>query len=105
MESLKDLQTMVCAFRDDRNWKQFHTPKNLAMALGSEVGELQDLYLWDRHPNNLLVLQEMADILIYLLSMADVTQIDLYEAVINKVAINCIKYPVDKYKGNCEKSK
>ena len=103
MGELKDLQDSVVVFRDNREWLQFHTPKNLAQALASEVGELNDLYLWDREPDPEMVKLEMADILIYLLSMADVLEINLGRAVKDKIRINRQKYPAFKAIGNCEK--
>jgi NTP pyrophosphatase (non-canonical NTP hydrolase) len=104
MGELKELQKAVVDFRDARNWRQFHdNPKNLAQALASEVGELNDLYLWDRMPYKEEVQLEMADILIYLLSMADICKIDLYDAVHYKLRINAEKYPIAKFKGSCAK--
>lgn len=105
MGELKDLKKAVAQFRDDRDWLQFHTPKNLAQALASEVGELNDLYLWTREPALGLVLNEMADVLIYLLSMADVMKVDLAEAVYYKLRFNDEKYPVKDFKGKDDKSK
>jgi dCTP diphosphatase len=104
MGELDELQLAVVKFRDKRDWIQYHTPKNLAMAICSEAGELTDLYLWDRHPEHINVGQEMADILIYLLSLADVTGINLYQEVIYKLHLNSAKYPINKFKGSCEKS-
>ena len=104
MGELDDLQKAVANFRDMRDWLQFHTPKNLAQALSSEVGELNDLYLWDREPDPEAVKEEMADILIYLLSMADVLKIDLEDVVIFKLRVNQSKYPVLIFKGNCDKA-
>jgi dCTP diphosphatase len=100
MGKLINLQKAVAQFRDDRDWLKFHTPKNLAQALASEVGELNDLYLWTREPDISKVQQEMADILIYLLSMADVCKIDLADAVYFKLRINDAKYPVKFCKGD-----
>jgi NTP pyrophosphatase (non-canonical NTP hydrolase) len=100
MGELKDLQKAVVNFRDDRDWRQFHTPKNLAQALASEVGELNDLYLWSRAGDLNRVEQEMADILIYLLSLADVLRVDLDFAVRYKLKINANKYPVKYCKGS-----
>ena len=100
MGELKDLQKAVVKFRDDRDWLQFHTPKNLAQALASEVGELNDLYLWTRDAPMDRVEWEMADILIYLLSLADVLKINLAVAVTVKLAINDAKYPVKHCKGS-----
>jgi dCTP diphosphatase len=106
MGELKDLQKAVVKFRDDRDWKQFHdNPKNLAQALASEVGELNDLYLWNRQPKISEVELEMADILIYLLSMADILDVDLADAVYFKLRINEAKYPVLLSRGNDEKRK
>lgn len=105
MGQLKELQKLVVEFRDARNWRQFHTSKNLTQALASEVGELNDLFLWDRQPEKLKVAQEMADILIYLLSLADVAGIDLYQEVIFKLHINTAKYPIEKAFGNAKKYK
>jgi NTP pyrophosphatase (non-canonical NTP hydrolase) len=104
MGELKELQKAVVNFRDARDWRQFHdNPKNLAQALASEVGELNDLYLWDRKPEIEEVELEMADILIYLLSMADICKIDLYDAVHYKLRINEHKYPIAQFSGNCAK--
>jgi dCTP diphosphatase len=97
------LQAKVTQFRDARDWRQFHTPKNLAQAIAVEAGELNDLYLWDRRPCLFDVRDEMADILIYLLSLADVADLDLGEAVLAKIKKNELKYPVEKAKGNAEK--
>jgi NTP pyrophosphatase (non-canonical NTP hydrolase) len=104
MGELKHLQMMVVKFRDKRDWLQYHTPKNLAQALSSEVGELNDLFLWNREPDPEAVKEEMADILIYLLSLADVLEVDLADVVKFKLRINQCKYPVLIYKGSCEKA-
>jgi dCTP diphosphatase len=101
---LDNLQSAVVKFRDKRDWLQYHSPKNLAQALASEVGELNDLFLWGREPDPEAVKEEMADILIYLLSMADVCGVDLFNAVMFKLRINQAKYPVLIYKGSCEKA-
>lgn len=104
MGELNELRDLVVKFRDIRNWRQFHTPKNLVQALASEVGELNDLYLWDRSPSLFDVCEEMADILIYLLSLADVIEIDLFDAVLAKLNKNNKKYPANKFNGNSSKS-
>lgn len=111
MNTLENLKEHVKQFRDDRDWKQFHTPKNLAMALSVEASELAELFLWDdneesfktAHNKNEHLQEEMADVLIYLLSMADVLNIDLSKAVLNKFEKNCVKYPVQKSKGSYKK--
>ena len=93
----------MAQFRDARNWRQFHTSKNLAQALASEVGELNDLFLWERNPDWVSVGHEMADIAIYLLSLADVTGIDLEAAIKGKLTLNAKRYPAKKFDGRCEK--
>jgi NTP pyrophosphatase (non-canonical NTP hydrolase) len=112
-DTLASLKRLVLAFRDERAWKVFHTPKNLAMALAIEAGELQELFLWkeDREINDLLadrtyenrVQEELADILIFLLYLTEATGIDLSEAVKTKLAKNQAKYPVSKSFGNHKK--
>lgn len=111
MSSIKDLQNEVKVFRDERAWKQFHTPKNLAMALSVEASELAELFLWDDNEASFVTAksknehlqEEMADVLIYLLSMADVLNIDLSNAVLDKLNKNRKKYPIEKSKGTCKK--
>lgn len=111
MDSINKLKEIVKNFRDERDWRQFHTPKNLAMALSVEASELAELFLWDDNEESFKTAQnknehlqeEMADVLIYLLSMSDILNIDLSKAVINKLEKNNIKYPVQKSKGSCKK--
>jgi NTP pyrophosphatase (non-canonical NTP hydrolase) len=95
MNEIETLKNEVRRFRDERGWGKHHTPKNLAQALASEVGELNDLYLWDRRPCLFDVRDEMADIMIYLLHLSDATGLNLFEAVLQKVQKNDLKYPVD----------
>lgn len=111
MNNIKDLQNEVKIFRDERDWKQFHTPKNLAMALSVEVSELAELFLWDDNETSFITAksknehlqEEMADVLIYLLSLADVLNINLSSAVLDKLNKNRKKYPIEKSKGTCKK--
>lgn len=111
MNELENLKSYVKQFRDERDWKQFHTPKNLAMAISVEASELAEIFLWDDNKKSFETAQqksehlqeEMADILIYLLSMADVLNINLEYAILSKLKKNCIKYPVEKSKGLCKK--
>ena len=110
--TLMELQAKVARFNADRDWSQFHNPRNLAMAVSVEASELLELFLWSqddgpqppvdsRGPQ---VELEMADILICLLSMADRMDVDLSAAVQTKLEINAAKYPVEKAKGRMEKS-
>jgi len=102
MDSLIELFRL---FRDERDWKQFHTPKNLAMALSSEAGELLDLMLWDRdkNPDVDKLSNEMADVFVYLLLLSKELNIDLLRSVIEKFKMNKEKYPVEKSKGTARK--
>jgi NTP pyrophosphatase (non-canonical NTP hydrolase) len=92
-------------FRNARDWKKFHTSKNLSMAIGSESGELIDLFLWDREKDvdEDKVKNELADIVTYCLYLANNYGIDLFDAVIDKTIENDKKYPVDKAKGSAKK--
>ena len=104
---LTNLRDIVREFAQERNWEQFHTPKNLAMALSVEVAELVEHFQWlatgaDHEltdQQRLGIRHELADSLVYLIRLADVTQVDLYAAVIEKMQLNREKYPVDKVKG------
>lgn len=108
-----DLATRILAFRDARSWHQFHTPKDLALALNIEAGELAEHFLWKSEaetkeiaadPEKLTaVADELADVLIYTLLLAHHYDIDLGAAVEAKLAKNELKYPVDRAKGNAKK--
>lgn len=107
------LKGEVSRFRDDRDWLKFHNPKDLSIALSVESSELQELFLWKdtehvkKMPKDKEQLQrikdEMADVGIYLLSLADVLGVDLSDAVTEKLVKNSKKYPIDKSKGSNKK--
>lgn len=109
--SLSELQELLRVFAREREWDPYHSPKNLAMALGAEAGELLEPFLWitEHESRNLptsqrhAVAEEMADVMIYLLRLADVLGIDLLEAARSKIAGNAAKYPVEKARGNALK--
>ncbi len=113
MDVLKQLQSDLAAFAIERDWDQFHTPKNLVMALSGEVGELTELFQWltaEQSERAVLtdeavkaVEEEMADVLLYLLRLGDRLQIDVAAAAQAKIKLNAEKYPVDKSKGNAVK--
>jgi dCTP diphosphatase len=102
--SISSLSMLVEAFNSDRGWRDFHTPKNLACAIVSESAELLELFQWLTPEQSQkidteycqAVTAEMADILIFMLTLANTLQIDLAEAVINKLEKNAIKYPTGK---------
>jgi|APMed6443717190_1056831.scaffolds.fasta_scaffold557279_1 NTP pyrophosphatase (non-canonical NTP hydrolase) len=112
-DTLTALKRRVIEFRDARAWGPFHTPKNLAMALAIEAGELQELFLWkedseiltslQNDPFGIRVREEMADILIFLLYLAEAAGVDLSEAVKAKLIKNQAKYPVSKSFGSSKK--
>lgn len=104
----KNLINKIIKFRDDRNWSQFHNPKDLAISISLEAAELLELFQWNNSQetmeNNYQELQnELADILIYCTLMADKLDIDLDEAVMKKLNKNQKKYPVEKSYNSKEK--
>lgn len=108
-----ELTRRVVRFRDEREWAQFHHPKDLAVSIAIETAELLEHFQWkDREEISRMlsdstarreVGEEMADILILLLSAAEVMEVDLYEAAIEKLRKNAVKYPVEKSRGNARK--
>lgn len=111
IDSLDTLRARLRAFIAERDWDQFHNPKNLAMALVAEAGELVEHFMWlspeeaDRLPAETLaeVELEMADILLFLVRLADRLGVDLVAAAEKKLALNAAKYPVEKAKGRATK--
>mgnify|MGYP000473471834 CR=1 FL=1 len=108
--TITDLKKIVDLFVNERDWKKFHSPKNLAMALSVEVSELMELFQWlDLEQTKKVMesgkiredaLDEIADIFIYLLAFCNTNKIDISEALINKMKKNAKKYPADKYNGH-----
>ena len=94
-------------FRDERNWKRFHNPKDLAASISIEAAELLELFQWQSAEesaryavaNRERVSEEIADVAIYLIELADVAGIDLAAAIEAKLAKNAAKYPVEKSRG------
>lgn len=103
---VSNLQSTLETFASERNWEQFHSPKNLAMALSGEVGELTSIFQWMTESQSATaasdantaqaVRDELADVMIYLARLSAVLQIDLNSAVTEKIKKNAIKYPADK---------
>ena len=110
-QSMDGLREQVRKFADARDWAQFHTPKNLAMALAVEAAELLEPFQWltDDQSRDLptatrvAVEQELADVLLYLIRLADKLGIDLEQAAHAKIALNGDKYPVEKSRGSNRK--
>lgn len=110
-QTLDDLTLALRAFAEERDWEQFHSPKNLAMALAGEVGELLEHFQWqtqgesaelspDDRPE---VEDEMADVLLYLVRLADKLDVDLLAAAERKLAKNAVKYPAEVVRGSAKK--
>lgn len=98
----------VLKFRDDRDWKQFHTPKDLAISMSLEAAEVLELFQWsgtdlDCAAKRDRLREELADVLSYCILMADVCGLDLDEIMNEKVSKNEAKYPVEKARGNAAK--
>lgn len=92
-------------FRDERNWEQFHNNKDLAIALNIETSELLELFLWknNKEVDKEELKEELADILSYALLIADKNKLDIKEIILDKIAKNAKKYPIDKAKNTANK--
>jgi dCTP diphosphatase len=110
---IEAIQKFQQQFSKERDWDQFHTPKNLSMALSAEVGELLEIFQWltadESTPNSLSpkklqdVSEELSDILYYVIRIAGVMGIDLEKSIWSKMKENAQKYPVNLAKGNARK--
>ncbi len=107
--TLAALKEAVRHFAAEREWEPFHSPKNLTMGLAVEAAELMEHFLWIDTEASRKVLQdaaelaevadEMADVAVYLLNLANTLDLDLSEVILAKIAKNAVKYPAEKYKG------
>lgn len=100
---MEELKSEIIKFQKERDWKKFHTPENLAKSISIEAGELLEHFQWGKGYNLDEVAEELADVLIYCMYMADALDLDIKEIILNKMEKNAIKYPVDKSKGNAKK--
>ncbi len=108
MNTVEELMKQITSFRDERNWKQFHTPKDLAISISLEAAELLEVFQWSG--TDLIVeskkdkiAEELADVMIYCGLMADVTGLDVSDIITKKLAENRAKYPVEKAYGKSDK--
>lgn len=111
--TIAELKSRVLAFARERDWEQFHAPKNLSMALAAEAGELMEHFLWSTPEASRAVVndaakrakiaEELADVVIYALEFANVTGLDVAAVIEAKMAANAQKYPVEKAKGRSDK--
>ncbi len=111
--TIKELKGVIKKFRDERNWQKYHTPKNLAESISIEAAELLENFQWknEEEINELLndskykdeIKEELADVFNYCLALSIALDIDLSDALLEKVKINSKKYPVEKTKGKYKK--
>lgn len=109
--SITDLTKRIITFRDARDWKQFHNPKDVALSLVLEAGEVMEHFQWKSKEemekyvkeNKTAIGEELADVLYWVLLMSHDLDIDVLDALEKKIKINEDKYPVEKSKGNAKK--
>jgi NTP pyrophosphatase (non-canonical NTP hydrolase) len=111
--TIAELKTRVLAFVRERDWEQFHSPKNLSMALAAESGELMEHFLWATPEQSVAlacdparrskIADELADVVIYALEFANITGLDVAAAIEAKMKANAQKYPVEKARGRSDK--
>ncbi|GBF90852.1 hypothetical protein Rsub_03706 [Raphidocelis subcapitata] len=113
--SLEEVRARISSFAEERDWRQYHTPRNLLLALVGEVGEAAEIFQW--RPDSELAPglpsfearerehlgEELSDVLLYLVRLADVCGVDLAAAVVDKLGKNAAKYPADKCRGRADK--
>ena len=107
-EMKKETIDEVLKFRDDRNWKQFHNPKDLAISINLEAAELLEVFQWSAadtvcEDKKDKIREELADVLNYCILMADVCNLDMDEIVVEKIRKNNEKYPVEKARNSAKK--
>ncbi|MFC1687916.1 MazG-like family protein [Patescibacteria group bacterium] len=106
MGDLQKITNQIISFREERDWSQFHTPKEIAISIAIEAAELMEKFQWSRgaemeyiEKRKNEIGEELADVMIYLLMLAYSLNIDMERAIKNKIKKNCIKYPIEKIKG------
>lgn len=105
MNEITELTAAIRQFTEDRDWDQFHNPKDLAVALSIEASELLEAFLWKSSEEAKVekVREELADVINYALLIADKYQFDVRQIVMDKLARNAEKYPVEKARGTAKK--
>lgn len=101
MSDIKEITDQIVAFRNERNWEQFHNPKDLAVALSIEAAELNELFLWKNlqqagETDREAIADELADVLVYAFFIAEKFGFDVKEIIGKKMKKNAAKYPVEK---------
>ena len=105
MTDIEELQRAIAQFSEERDWDQFHNGKDLAIGLSIEASELLEAFLW-KNPGDVnvdKVKEELADVFNYALQLATKYNLDVHQIVLDKIAHNAVKYPVDKAKGTAKK--
>nr|WP_291148186.1 nucleotide pyrophosphohydrolase [Flavobacterium sp. UBA7680] len=108
MGNYKKVIEELIQFRNERDWKQFHDSKNLALAISIEAAELNEIFLWKKgedveNVNQDKLKEELADVLSFAFLLAEKHNLDIFEIVSEKIKKNALKYPVDKAKGSAKK--
>lgn len=105
MTEIKEIIEALIKFRNDRDWEQFHNPKDLALAINVEAGELLELFLWksSNEANEEKIREELADVFAFAFMLAEKYNFDVKEIVLEKIKRNAEKYPVEKAKGSAKK--
>ena len=105
MSEIKNITEALLSFRNEREWEQFHNPKDLSIALSIEANELLELFLWKKpeEANIEKVKEELADVLAYAFLIAEKYNLNVEEIVLDKIKKNAEKYPIDKAKGKSDK--
>lgn len=105
MKESEEIINALLKFRNERDWEQFHNPKDLAIALNIEAGELLEAFIWkdaeEANPNK--IKEELADVFAYAFLMADKCGLDVKDIVLEKIKENSEKYPIEKSKGTAKK--
>jgi NTP pyrophosphatase (non-canonical NTP hydrolase) len=103
--SFSEITSELVKFRNERDWEQFHNPKDLAIALSIEANELLELFLWKNaeEANKEKIKEELADVFAYAFLLADKYNFEVKDIILNKIKLNAEKYPVEKSKGTAKK--
>lgn len=97
------IKKRIIKFNEERDWDQFHSPENLAKSIAIEAGELLECFQWNSAFSKNAVCEELADVMIYCMLLADKLEVDIEEIILDKIKKNEEKYPVDKCKGSSKK--
>ena len=100
---MNDIKEQLRIFNEERDWDQFHSPENLAKSVAIEAGELLECFQWNNDFDQRAVSNEIADVMMYCIMLADKIDIDLEQEILRKLEQNKEKYPVEKCKGSSKK--